>query len=63
MLGRGLQILFFCLIVKPVLLIILGVRVKGHENLPENGPAILIANHNSHFFIIQVNGVKNITKC
>ena len=46
--GAVLQILFFILIVKPVLLIILGMRVKGLENLPKRGPAILIANHNSH---------------
>lgn len=46
--GAVLQILFFILIVKPVLLIILGMRVKGLENLPKKGPAILIANHNSH---------------
>ena len=65
MLGRGLQILFFCLIVKPVLLIILGVRVKGHENLPENGPAILIANHNSHLdtlVLMNMYSLRNLRK-
>lgn len=43
-----LQTLFFLLIVKPVLMVVLGLRVHGRENLPRKGPAIIIANHNSH---------------
>jgi len=40
--------LFFILIVRPIVLIISGVSLKGKENLPTKGPAILVANHNSH---------------
>jgi len=40
--------LFFILIVRPIVLIISGVSLKGKENLPSKGPAILVANHNSH---------------
>ena len=40
--------LFFVLLVKPVLLIILGINARGRDNLPKAGPAIIVANHNSH---------------
>ena len=40
--------LFFIFLVRPLVLIISGVSLKGKENLPSKGPAILVANHNSH---------------
>jgi 1-acyl-sn-glycerol-3-phosphate acyltransferase len=45
---RLIKVLFFGLVVKPLVLIILGLNIKGREKLPVKGPAIITANHNSH---------------
>ncbi|NBB93538.1 MAG: 1-acyl-sn-glycerol-3-phosphate acyltransferase [Gammaproteobacteria bacterium] len=43
-----LRWLFFTLLVRPVVGIVLGMNVRGREHLPKTGPAIITANHNSH---------------
>ena len=49
-----LKILFFNIIVKPLLLIIMGLNVKNRDKLPVKGPAIIIANHNSHLDTLSI---------
>jgi len=43
-----LRTLFYLLIVKPLVLVMLGIHARGREHLPLSGPAIIVANHNSH---------------
>lgn len=46
--SRILKILFFGLIIKPIVFVVLGLNIRNREKLPKHGPAVIAANHNSH---------------
>ncbi len=43
-----LRLIFFIIVIRIVVLIIIGLRIVNKERLPKSGPAIIVANHNSH---------------
>lgn len=43
-----LRILFSLLVIRPLVLIVLGINVRYRHRLPLEGPAVIVANHNSH---------------
>ena len=62
---RPLRFLFFLLIVHPIVLIVLGLNVRRRALLPQDGPAIIAANHNSHLdalVLMTVLGMRRLPK-
>lgn len=49
---RLIRIIFLACLVRPLVSLLLGRCIKGHEHLPVSGPAIIAANHNSHLDIL-----------
>lgn len=45
---KWLKLLFFALIVKPLVLIGLGLNIINRPKLPKEGAAVIVANHTSH---------------
>ena len=46
--SKLLRYVFFSIFVKFLVLFIIGINIRYREKLPQKGPAIIVANHNSH---------------
>ncbi len=60
-----LKLLFLFLAIKPVVYFIVGLNIRHRERLPQQGPLIVVANHNSHLdtvVIMSLFPVKLFTK-
>ena len=57
-----LQILFFALMVRPLIMVVLGLNIHNKERLPLQGPAIVAANHNSHLDALTLLSLWPLTK-
>lgn len=42
------RLVFHWLVTKPIMLLVVGLNVRNRDRLPQHGPAIIVANHNSH---------------
>ncbi|MEK7483385.1 MAG: lysophospholipid acyltransferase family protein [Planctomycetota bacterium] len=45
---RLLRICFFLFVIRPLVFFVMGIHIRGKERIPLHGPAVLVANHNSH---------------
>lgn len=59
---RLLQTLFFLLVVRPLVAVVLGVKIRSGERLPMEGPAIIAANHNSHLDTLTLMSLWPLTR-
>lgn len=60
-----LRFCFFAVFVRPLVLICLGINLRNGDRLPKKGPAIIVANHNSHLdtlVLMSLFPLKRLTK-
>jgi len=61
-----IRILFFLLIVRPFMVLFIGLRVYGKNNIPKRHPFVVVANHSSHLdtvsllYLFPLRELKNI---
>lgn len=46
--NQTLRLFFFVVIVRPIVKLVIGLNFRNRPKLPTEGPAIIVANHNSH---------------
>ncbi|GMR16357.1 MAG: lysophospholipid acyltransferase family protein [Gammaproteobacteria bacterium] len=46
--SRFLRFIFYRVFIRLIVMVVLGLNIRHKEKLPQKGPAIIVANHNSH---------------
>ena len=54
-----LRYIFYNIFVKIIVNVLLGINVRNREKLPSKGPAIIVANHNSHLDTLVLMSILN----
>jgi 1-acyl-sn-glycerol-3-phosphate acyltransferase len=62
LIARIVQILIFALILRPFVSIFMRLRIGHKDRLPKRGPAIIVANHNSHLDTLSLMAQMPLTK-
>jgi len=57
-----LRFLFFAVVVRPLMMIVLGTNLRRGQLLPQEGPAIIVANHNSHLDVFALMNVLGLSR-
>lgn len=59
---RVIKVIFFAIIVKPIIFIILGLSIKNRQNLPFEKGSIIAPNHNSHLDTLVIMSLYPLSK-
>ncbi|WP_324172059.1 lysophospholipid acyltransferase family protein [Sulfurimonas sp.] len=57
-----LKQIFFLFIVRPLIILISGINLRNREKLPQDGPCIIVANHNSHLDTMILMSIFSLSK-
>lgn len=60
--SKLIKLLFFAIIVRPVIFVVLGLNIRNREKLPLEQGAVIAANHNSHLDTMVIMSLYPLSK-